>query len=155
MKHHHYALTTKWTGNNGEGTSAYKSYERSYEVIINGKQIIKGSSDPSFLGDKKKHNPEELFLASISSCHMLWYLHLCTDAAVVVTDYIDYATGTMVETINGGGKFEEVILNPVVTVKEFSMKDNAKLLHNKAHEHCFIANSLNFNVSHKASIIVA
>ena len=154
MKYHHYALTIKWTGNNGEGTIGYKTYERSLEVIVDGKEIIKGSSDPSFLGDKTKHNPEELFLASISSCHMLWYLHLCADAKVIVTNYVDYATATMVEMKNGAGKFEEVILNPLVTVKELSMKDTARLLHNKANEYCFIANALNFNIIHKATIIV-
>lgn len=93
MKQHNYSLTINWKGNNGKGTKDYKSYERSFEVSTEGKEIIKGSSDPSFNGDKTKYNPEELLLASISSCHMLWYLHLCADEGIVVTEYSDIAEG--------------------------------------------------------------
>ena len=80
---------------------------------------------------------------------MLWYLHLCCDAGVVVVDYLDHATGIMEETENGGGRFIEVILNPVVTVLELSMIEKANELHAKANELCFIANSVNFPVRHK------
>jgi organic hydroperoxide reductase OsmC/OhrA len=155
MKQHNYSLTINWTGNKGEGTNGYKSYERSHEIVIDGKEIIKGSSDPAFLGDNTKYNPEELLLASISSCHMLWYLHLCSDAGVIVTNYLDDAKGTMIETENGGGKFEAVTLHPTVTVKDISMVDKAMLLHTKANELCFIANSLNFKVGHQATFIIA
>ncbi len=64
---------------------------------------ISGSSDPAFLGDPEKYNPEELLLSSISSCHMLWYLHLCTSHNVVVTTYFDHAEGVMEELENGSG----------------------------------------------------
>lgn len=147
---HHYKVTVKWTGNTGTGTSGYKAYERSHSVLVPQKEEIKGSSDPAFLGDKTKHNPEELLLAATSSCHMLWYLHLCATAGVVVTDYVDYATGTMVETQNGGGKFTAISLSPVVTVKDASMVDKANALHKEANALCFIANSLNFPVQHNA-----
>jgi organic hydroperoxide reductase OsmC/OhrA len=154
LKQHNYLLKVNWTGNKGEGTSGYKSYERSHEIVIEGKEIIKGSSDHAFLGDKTKPNPEELLLASISSCHMLWYLHLCSDADIVVTNYIDNAKGTMIETENAGGKFEGVILHPTVTVKDISMVEKAMLLHTKANELCFIANSVNFKIQHVPIIIV-
>jgi organic hydroperoxide reductase OsmC/OhrA len=154
MKQHHYSLKVNWTGNKGEGTNGYKSYERSHEILIDGKEIIKGSSDPVFLGDNTKHNPEELLLASISSCHMLWYLHLCSDAGIVVTNYTDSPKGIMIETENGGGKFESIILYPTATVKDISMIEKAMLLHTKANELCFIANSVNFKIQHKANIIV-
>jgi organic hydroperoxide reductase OsmC/OhrA len=153
MKTHHYSLTVNWTGNKGEGTNGYKSYERSHEIIIEGKEIIKGSSDHAFLGDKTRHNPEELLLASISSCHMLWYLHLCSDAGIIVTNYIDNAKGIMEETADGGGKFTSVILYPIITLKDISQKEMANELHEKANELCFIANSLNFKVGHEASFI--
>ena len=146
---HHYALTLKWTGNTGEGTSHYKSYERSHTIMIDSKPEIPGSSDPAFRGDGTKHNPEELLVASLSACHMLWYLHLCSDAGVIVTDYIDHATGTIVETLNGGGRFTEVILNPVVTVSDYSMIEKANQLHKRANELCYIASSVNFPVHHK------
>ncbi|MEO7046608.1 MAG: OsmC family protein, partial [Ferruginibacter sp.] len=108
MKEHNYKLTVKWTGNKGAGTSNYRAFERSYSIIIDNKIEISGSSDPAFLGDKTKHNPEELLVASLSSCHMLWYLHLCAEAKVTVVDYVDEATGIMTETSNGAGYFTEV-----------------------------------------------
>ena len=149
---HHYKATIKWTGSNGTGTDDYKKYQRSHQILIENKSVISGSSDSAFLGDKTKHNPEDLLVASLSSCHMLWYLHLCSEAGVVVMDYIDNAIGIMTETKNGGGKFTEVTLNPIVIVKESSMFDKATELHRKANELCFIANSVNFPVHHNPSI---
>ncbi len=146
---HHYKLTLKWTGNTGTGTLNYRAYERSHTIIVENKQDILGSSDPSFRGDKTKHNPEELLLAALSSCHMLSYLHLCVVAGVIVTDYIDNATGIMINTPDGGGYFSEVTLNPIVTVTENSMIEKANELHKKANQLCFIANSVNFPVHHK------
>lgn len=147
-RQHHYKATIKWTGNNGKGTDNYKNYERSHLIVIENKPEILGSSDPAFRGDKTKHNPEDLLVSSLSSCHMLWYLHLCSEAGVIVTDYIDNSTGIMVETSNGGGKFTEVTLNPIVMVSEPHMIDKANELHKKANELCFIANSVNFPVKH-------
>lgn len=100
-KQHNYNATIKWTGNNGTGTSGYRDYERSHDIIIEDKTIIKGSSDPSFRGDKTKHNPEDMLVSSVSTCHMLWYLHLYSEAGVVVVEYIDNVKGIMVETSNG------------------------------------------------------
>ncbi|HOY49020.1 MAG TPA: OsmC family protein [Flavobacteriales bacterium] len=155
QRHHHYNSTIKWTGNNGTGTDNYRNYERSHQIIIENKSIILGSSDPAFRGDKTKHNPEDLLVASISSCHMLWYLHLCAEAGIVVLDYIDNAIGIMIESSNGGGQFTEVILNPTVVVTENSMSDRAKELHRKANELCFIANSVNFPIHHNPIIKIA
>jgi organic hydroperoxide reductase OsmC/OhrA len=148
---HNYNLRLEWTGNTGTGTSNYKVYERSYTVIVDNKPDILASADPAFRGDKTKHNPEDFLVASLSSCHMLSYLHLCAVSGVIVTDYIDNATGIMIDTPNGGGHFSEVTLNPIVTVLENSMTDKANELHKKANELCFIANSVNFPVHHKPS----
>lgn len=148
-RQHDYKLTVKWTGNIGTGTSNYRNYERSHTISGENKPDISGSSDPAFRGDQTKYNPEELLLASLSSCHLLWYLHLCAEAGVIVTDYVDNANGIMVETANGGGRFAEVTLNPIVTVAESTMIEKAGELHKKAHELCFIANSVNFPVYHK------
>jgi organic hydroperoxide reductase OsmC/OhrA len=148
---HNYNLTIKWTGNTGTGTSNYKEFERSHSIFIENKAEILGSSDPAFRGDKTKHNPEELLLASISACHMLWYLHLCAVAGIIVTDYVDNATGIMIETANGGGKFAEATLNPTVTITDSLMTEKANELHKKAHELCFIANSLNFPVYYRST----
>lgn len=152
-KEHHYKTTIQWTGNKGTGTDGCRNYERSHMISIDNKPIIEGSSDPAFRGDKTKHNPEELLLSSLSSCHMLWYLHFCSEAGVIVTDYIDNATGVMIETSNGSGHFSEVILNPIVTVLEESMCEKAKELHYKANQFCFIANSVNFPVKHFSNVL--
>ncbi len=145
---HHYQLTVQWTGNKGTGTSGYKEYERSHSILVDDKVELLGSSDPAFRGDKTKHNPEDLLLASVSTCHMLWYLHLCAAAGIILTDYIDNATAIMEEAADGGGKFTEITLHPIVTVTDSSMIEKANELHTKANELCFVANSLNFPVHH-------
>lgn len=153
-KHHHYKTIIQWTGNKGTGTSNYRSYERSHTIAVDHKAIIEASSDPAFRGDKTKHNPEDLFLSSLSSCHMLWYLHFCSEAGIIVIDYIDHATGIMEETANGSGHFSEVTLNPTVTITEKSMIERAKELHFKTNEFCFIANSVNFPVKHIPTVLI-
>lgn len=150
---HNYSLTVKWTGNTGTGTSNYKEFERSHSIFVGNKIEILGSSDTAFRGDKTKHNPEDLLLASISSCHMLWYLHLCAAEGIIVTDYVDNATGIMIETANGGGKFAQATLKPTVTITDILMTEKANELHKKANELCFVANSLNFPIHHKPTCI--
>jgi organic hydroperoxide reductase OsmC/OhrA len=150
-KQHNYNLQLEWTGNTGSGTSHYRSFERNHTIRVKDKPEMLCSSDPAFRGDKTRYNPEELLLASLSSCHMLWYLHLCAEAGIVVTNYTDHATGIMIETESGAGRFTEVTLNPMVTVSEKIMIDNAKEIHQKANELCFIANSVNFPVHHNAT----
>ena len=152
-KEHHYRIGVQWTGNTGSGTAGYKSYERSHRISVENKNYIDASSDPGFRGDPTKYNPEELLVASLSSCHMLWYLHLCAEAGVIVVDYVDEAMGIMIETVDGGGKFKEVTLNPVVTVKDASMIEKANALHARANELCFIANSVNFPVIHRPTTL--
>ena len=125
---HHYKLSTKWTGNQGTGTSNYKDFERSYNIQIDNKADILGSSDPEFRGDKTKHNPEELLLASVSSCHMLWYLHFCAENKIIVTDYVDNATAILEETEDGNGKFSSITLNPTITITEKAMIEKDRKL---------------------------
>lgn len=148
-KQHHYATNVTWTGNTGSGTSAYTAYERAHIIQATNKRMIEASSDASFRGDNTKYNPEELLVASLSSCHMLWYLHLCAVNNVVVVAYNDNATGTMEETADGGGKFVEVVLHPEVVVSSEHMIEKASLLHDQAHKLCYIANSCNFPVKHQ------
>lgn len=150
MKDHHYKANISWTGNTGLGTKDYRSYERSHTISIEGKQDILGSSDPAFRGDKSCYSPEDLLLSSISACHMLWYLHLCTTVGVVVTAYEDNAEGTMVETSDGGGYFSGVILKPLITLKDAAMQAKADELHHEANKLCFIANSVKFQILHEA-----
>jgi organic hydroperoxide reductase OsmC/OhrA len=151
-KTHRYQTQVVWTGNLGQGTASYRAYERSHEITVEGKPLIAGSSDPAFRGDKHKYNPEELLVASLSACHMLWYLHLCGEASIVVTHYLDQAVGTMLETEEGSGHFVEVVLKPVVTLAPGNDSNQAKQLHEQAHRFCFVANSMNFPVICEPSI---
>lgn len=153
-KSHQYKTNLEWTGNRGSGTSGYRAYDRDHIISIDGKADIHGSSDPAFRGDPNRHNPEELLVASLSSCHMLCYLHLCADHRITVVQYTDIATGVMVEDHQGGGRFSEVNLHPVVHIKEEDQYMLAITLHEKAHKMCFIAGSCNFPVKHHPSCIV-
>lgn len=151
MKQHFYKSTVTWTGNKGTGTNNYRSYDRSHTISIEGKPDILSTSDAVFRGEKNKHNPEDLMVAALSSCHMLWYLHLCSDNGVIVTHYSDHATGTMDENADGSGQFNEVTLHPKVIVKDASMIEKANALHYDAHKMCFIARSVNFPVHRQPS----
>jgi organic hydroperoxide reductase OsmC/OhrA len=152
---HHYKAHTTWVGNRGTGTSDYKAYDRNHDISMAGKPDLLCSSDPTFRGDKKRHSPEDLLVAALSGCHMLWYLHLCAVNGVVVLQYSDEASGIMRENPDGSGEFTEVVLNPRVTVSEKSMLDKANELHHKAHELCFIARSVNFPVRHQPVALVS
>lgn len=150
-KEHFYQLAIKWTGNSGAGTLNYRAYERSHIISADNKPEILASSDPSFRGDKTKYNPEELLVASLSSCHMLWFLHLCAENGIVVLGYVDNPVGIMTETEDGKGKFKEVKLAPIVTIKDPDSIDKINDLHKRANELCFIANSVNFIVKHQGT----
>ncbi len=152
MKTHHYETTIVWTGNTGQGTNAYESYERAHTLLIENKPDVLCSSDTPFRGDGHKHNPEDFLLSALSSCHMLWYLHLCADAGVNVTGYTDTAKGIL-SLDSGTGKFTEVCLYPMVTVTDAWMIEKALALHAEANKKCFIANSCNFEVKHKPSCV--
>ena len=152
MKQHTYNSQLEWTGNDGEGTSSYKSYRRDHLIVCEGKPGISASSDPSFRGDPTRYNPEELLVASLSSCHMLWYLHLCAVNKVAVLEYRDAAVGTMEERPDGSGVFVRVLLRPAVTIRAGDDRSKAMSLHSEAHHMCFIANSVNFPVEVEAEI---
>jgi organic hydroperoxide reductase OsmC/OhrA len=145
-KKHHYTVEVAWTGDQGSGTSRYDAYSRDHLVRVPGKAAIEASSDPSFRGDPARHNPEELFVASLSSCHMLWSLRLCSTKGIVVTGYVDDALGTMEGSAKGDGRFTDVLLRPRVTIGAGGDVELAKRLHDDAHHFCFIANSVNFPV---------
>ncbi len=147
MAHEHiYKTTAVWTGNKGEGTKNVRNYDRSHTVTVDGKPELFLTTDNPAVGDKSKLNPEDLLVSAISSCHMLSYLYVCALEGIVITAYTDNAMGIMIETTNGGGSFKEVTLNPIFYVADESMVEKAIALHHKAHEFCYIANSVNFEV---------
>ena len=149
---HTYTVTITWTGNTGAGTAGYRGYEREHEITAMAKPTIPASADPAFRGDRARYNPEELLVASLSSCHMLWYLHLASVEGIVVQSYEDIAEGVMVEQGHGGGAFTEVVLCPEIVLAPGADMARARSLHAEAHAKCFIANSVNFPVRHEPEI---
>jgi organic hydroperoxide reductase OsmC/OhrA len=154
-RRHTYETHSSWTGDRGQGTADYRAYDRTYDTTAPGRPAIAGSSDPAFRGSADRWNPELLLVAALSQCHMLSYLHRCAVGGVVVTGYEDTAEGVMVETSDGGGHFEDVVLRPVVTVAEPGMVEQAQALHEEAAALCFIAASVDFPVRHEPRAIVA
>ncbi|HEV8041867.1 MAG TPA: OsmC family protein [Bryobacteraceae bacterium] len=151
---HHYQTTTTWTGNLGTGTSHYKAYSRSHEITAAKKAAaIEGSSDPLFRGDPARYSPEDLLVGSLSACHMLWVLHLCAEAGIIVTGYSDEASGEMLEHPDGSGEFTLVTLHPRMTITDGSRIEDALAIHHKAHEFCFVARSVNFPVKLEPSVL--
>ena len=150
---HEYAARIVWDGNTGDGTATYDGYGREYRALVTGKPDLAGTADAAFRGDPHKHNPEDLFLTAISSCHLLSYLALCARRGIVVLAYEDDAWGRMVASENGGGKFEEVVLRPRVTIANEKDRATAEQMHDTAHELCYIANSCSVPIRHEATIV--
>ena len=146
---HTYHAVLAWRGNTGDGTRRYDGYARTFEVAIDGKPTLRGSADASFLGDASLHNPEDMLLAAIASCHMLSYLALCARHRICVLDYVDHAVGSMRTDTDGGGRFTEVMLHPEVLLEDDSGHALSIELHARAHRLCFIANSCNFPIGHE------
>lgn len=151
--HHDYSVTVSWPDPGAEldsapGTTSYTAYSRDHEVSLAGKPPLPGSADPAFRGDPGRYNPEELFVASLAQCHMLWFLHLASQARLVVRRYADDATGTMRVESRGEGQFTDVTLRPRVTADPGPAATDAAItdLHHRAHALCFIARSVNFPV---------
>ncbi|HEY5515089.1 MAG TPA: OsmC family protein [Pengzhenrongella sp.] len=153
---HSYTVDVVWAGAGDTGTTSYTAYSRNHDVLIPGRPVLRGSSDPAFRGDPTRHSPEQLFVATLSQGHMLWFLRVAARDGVVVVGYADEAVGTMRVESAGGGQFIDVVLRPRVTVRIRPADDerkggpvtDARLagLHERAHEHCFVARSVNFPV---------
>ncbi len=152
-REHRYTCAVTWTGNTGSGTTTYTGYSRDHTINAAGKPVIPGSSDPAFRGDAARYNPEDLLVASVSTCHMLWYLHMAAEAGVVVTAYRDEPVGVMVEDAVKGGHFTSVVLKPTVTIAPGSDPLAARDAHAAAHAKCYVANSLNFPVTCEPVIV--
>lgn len=141
-----------WTGNRGSGTSAYRDYDRTWDMALEGKEVLSCSNDPLLGGDPSKYNPEDMLIAALSSCHMLWYLHLCSVAGITVNSYEDTPIGIGESEPDGTGRFVEAVLHPKIIITSDSDADKARDIHNEIHKHCFIARSVNFPVRYEVEI---
>jgi organic hydroperoxide reductase OsmC/OhrA len=146
---HRYAATVTWAGPSAGSTETYAGYSREHTIVFEGKDVVlRASSDKMFRGDPKLPNPEELLVASLSSCHMLSYLASCALEGIEIVSYLDRARGVMSE-VGGAGHFVSVELGPQVVIARASELERARALHQRAHETCFIANSVNFPVTYE------
>lgn len=87
-----------------------------------------------------------MLVAAISACHMLWMLHLCADCGIAVNSYSDNATGILRENEDGSGEFVQITIRPRMSIADLSRAGELNALHERAHELCFIARSVNFPV---------
>jgi organic hydroperoxide reductase OsmC/OhrA len=113
---------------------------RAHTIQLAG-QTLAGSSMPAFGGDSHRADPEELFVASLSACHMLWFLDFARRERLRVLSYEDHPEGMM-----DGVRFLEVVLRPRVTFATDMSLEVLDRLHHRAHEACFIANSVTCEV---------
>jgi organic hydroperoxide reductase OsmC/OhrA len=125
---------------------ADKSDLRAHTIQLAG-QTLAGSSMPAFGGNSEKADPEELFLAALSACHMLWFLDFARREHLRVLSYEDHPEGIM-----DGVRFLEVALHPRVTFATDVSPEVLDRLHHQAHEACFIANSVTCEVRVEARL---
>jgi organic hydroperoxide reductase OsmC/OhrA len=152
-KTHDYTAQIVWTGDRGEGARRYKGYDRTWRIATSGKLPINCSNDPLLGGDPAKPNPEDLLLSSLAACHMLWYLHLASDAGIVVRAYEDAPVGVGETGARGEGRFIRAVLRPKITVERGADLAKADSLHQDVHHYCFIARSVNFPITYEASYV--
>ncbi len=148
---HEYVPTIVWTGNRGDGTRNAGGYDRNWNIETPGRPTIACSNDPLLGGDPALPNPEDLLIASLSSCHMLWYLHLAQRAGIVVQHYTDSPVGIGESEPNGVGRFVKAVLKPTITVEVGSDLERADAIHHRIHKYCFIARSVAFPVEYEAT----
>jgi organic hydroperoxide reductase OsmC/OhrA len=147
---HLFKAQINWTSNQNQEQSGRKFYSKTHQIKIEGKPILDVSAAKAFKGDPKLYNPEDLFLSSLVSCHMMSYLYVCSQNGIEVLEYTDNAEATLVVSADGSGRFTEVHLHPKVKIANPNKIQEALDLHIKANQLCFIANSCNFPVRHTA-----
>jgi organic hydroperoxide reductase OsmC/OhrA len=136
----------------GDQTFSDRRYSRRHELRFDGGAVVPGSSSPHSVrvpwSDPAAVDPEESFVAALSSCHMLWFLDLACRAGWIVDRYHDAAVGTLAAGADGRLAMTVVTLRPEVRFGGERRPDAAELqrLHHAAHEECFIANSVKTEV---------
>ena len=151
---HDFAAKVVWTGNRGQGTAHYRAYGRNWEVRTPGKPAIACSNDPRLGGDAALHNPEDMLIAALSACHMLWYLHLASEAGITVLAYEDDPLGHGTSQASGAGRFTGATLRPRITVAPETDLARADAIHHEIGKVCFIARSVAFPVAHEARYVI-
>lgn len=128
---------------NDSDTLTYETYTRDHTWSFHSLQVP-ASAAPEYLGSEARLDPEEAYVASLSSCHMLTFLAIAAKRKLVVDQYVDNAVGYLQKDENGRLAVTRVVLHPEVSFAAGSTVTHSDLesLHHGAHRNCFIANSV-------------
>ena len=144
-----YVATIRWRRQHADFVDG--RYSRGHEWHFDGGLVAPASASPQIVkapwSDPGGIDPEEAFVASLSSCHMLFFLSLAAKQGITVDDYVDEAEGRMRRNADGQIAMTDVVLRPLATYRE-PAPDAATVeaLHDAAHHQCFIANSVRTEV---------
>jgi organic hydroperoxide reductase OsmC/OhrA len=148
MATHRYETRLHWSGSTGLG---WDHYDRVHSATAPpAEQEVRISTGESH-GDPSILNPEQLLVMSASSCQMMSFLHLAAKARIDVVAYEDEATGLMPDD-DQPLRITEITLRPRITVVGDASEERVRMLVHTAHEHCFIANSLNSAMSIETTV---
>jgi len=150
---HQFTQILKWENIKLIAPNYNRRQFKNHKISVEGKVDLGVSAAKTFKGDETLHNPEDLLLSSLASCHMMSYLFCCEKAMVEVMQYEDHPIAFLEVHPEGSGRIKKVILKPKVLITDPLHMDLAKELHKKAKELCFIANSCNFEIEHQIVII--
>ena len=137
-------VTVTWERTTEEFT--YETYSRSHTWEFEGGVSVPAAAAPAYRGDPERVDPEEAFVAALSSCHMLTFLAIAAKKRLVVDAYRDSAVGYLEENAEGKLAMTRVVLRPEVTFRGPPSDEAIERLHHQAHEHCFIASSVKTDV---------
>ncbi len=145
-----YTATIRWS-RTGDGDFTRGQYSRAHEWAFDGGYVVKASASPQVVpapwSDPAGIDPEEAFVASLSSCHMLFFLDFARRAGFVIDSYVDEAEGVLEKRADGKMAMTRVTLRPRISWGSDAPHETAIAdLHHRAHEACFIANSVTTEV---------
>lgn len=134
----------KWKRQSGDDSFDYNDYNREHEWVFENGHVVRASAAPRFHGDAECVDPEEAFVASVSACHMLTFLAMCSRERITVDSYEDDPVGYLEVTDARKLAITRVLLRPRVGFAQGQEPDTETLdrLHHQAHDECFIANSV-------------
>ena len=146
-----YVATIRWQRGNQDFTDS--KYSRGHEWVFDGGMSVAASASPDIvplpMSVAENVDPEEAFVASLSSCHMLFFLDIAAKSGYVVDEYTDAAIGRMKKNTEGKTAITKVLLRPSATFSGACIPDPGEIehMHHRAHELCFIANSVKTEVT--------
>ncbi|MDX6291057.1 MAG: hypothetical protein QOH50_132 [Kribbellaceae bacterium] len=132
----------------GEHEFTYQTYSRDHEWRFDSGVTVQGSANPAYLGSESAVDPEEAFVAALSSCHMLTFLAIAAKKRLVVDSYDDHAVGVMAKNEAGRLAITQVTLRPKISFAgETPDAETLERMHHRSHQECFIANSVTTRVT--------